>query len=73
MIRQVESSYLLENASLQGIVAGEEQSRLLSDFIMQFNVKSFDEIMRHKNEYDQKSRIISIGMSWNLIISGIGR
>ncbi|GAP74690.1 type IV pilus biogenesis protein PilN [Pseudoalteromonas sp. SW0106-04] len=44
MIRQVESSYLLENASLQGIVAGEEQSRLLSDFNMQFNVKSFDEI-----------------------------
>ncbi|MFY8273915.1 PilN domain-containing protein [Pseudoalteromonas sp. SSDWG2] len=44
MIRQVEGSYLLERASLQGIVAGEEDSRLLSDFNMQFSVKSFDEI-----------------------------
>ena len=44
MIRQVEGSYLLERASLQGIVAGEEDARLLSDFNMQFSVKPFDEI-----------------------------
>ncbi|WP_105199346.1 MULTISPECIES: PilN domain-containing protein [unclassified Pseudoalteromonas] len=44
MIRQVEGSYLLERASLRGIVAGEEEARLLSDFNMQFSVKSFGEI-----------------------------
>lgn len=44
MIRQVEGSYLLENATLQVIVAGEEETRLLSDFNMNFNVKPFDEI-----------------------------
>ncbi|MEO2268738.1 PilN domain-containing protein [Pseudoalteromonas sp. YIC-656] len=44
MIRQVEGSYLLERASLQGIVAGEDNARLLSDFNMQFSVKPFDEI-----------------------------
>lgn len=44
MMRQVEGSYLLERASMQGIVAGEEEARLLSDFNMQFNVKAFDKI-----------------------------
>lgn len=44
MLRQVQSSYLLENPSMQGIVAGDQSSRLLSDFNMEFYVKSFDKI-----------------------------
>lgn len=44
MLRQVQSSYLLEKPTMQGIVAGEKSSRLLSDFNMEFYVKSFDEI-----------------------------
>ncbi len=44
MLRQVENSYLLERPTMQGIVAGEENQRLLSDFNMQFVVKSFEEI-----------------------------
>jgi len=44
MLRQVQSSYLLENPSMQGIVAGDQSSRLLSDFNMEFYVKPFDKI-----------------------------
>ncbi len=44
MLRQVENSYLLESPSMQGIVAGEQDARLLSDFNMQFSVKAFDKI-----------------------------
>lgn len=48
MLRQVEASYLLERPVLQGIVAGEQRSRLLSDFSMTFYVKSFKEIEESK-------------------------
>ncbi|MAD88605.1 MAG: pilus assembly protein PilN [Pseudoalteromonas sp.] len=41
MLRQVESSYLLENPTIQGIIAGEQTNRLLSDFTMHFYVKSY--------------------------------
>ncbi|CCQ10814.1 Type IV pilus biogenesis protein PilN [Pseudoalteromonas luteoviolacea B = ATCC 29581] len=44
MLRNVESSYLLEKPALQGIVAGEQQARLLSDFTMQFYIKAYDDI-----------------------------
>ncbi|MBQ4858341.1 PilN domain-containing protein [Pseudoalteromonas sp. MMG007] len=44
MLRQVQSSYLLERPSMQGIVAGAQSSRLLSDFNMEFYVKPFDQI-----------------------------
>ncbi|WP_440054385.1 PilN domain-containing protein [Pseudoalteromonas sp. T1lg65] len=44
MLRQVESSYLLESPSIQGIVAGEQSSKLLSDFTMHFTIKSFQEV-----------------------------
>lgn len=44
MLRQVQSSYLLEKPTMQGIVAGEKSSRLLSDFNMEFYVKPFDKI-----------------------------
>ncbi|MFC3034130.1 PilN domain-containing protein [Pseudoalteromonas fenneropenaei] len=44
MLRQVESSYLLEKPSLQGIVAGEQQARLLSDFTMLFYIKAYDDM-----------------------------
>ncbi|KTF14084.1 PilN domain-containing protein [Pseudoalteromonas sp. H105] len=44
MLRQVQNSYLLEKPSMQGIVAGENSSRLLSDFNMEFYVKPFDKI-----------------------------
>ena len=44
MLRQVQSSYLLERPSMQGIVAGDQSSRLLSDFNMEFYVKPFDQI-----------------------------
>mgnify|MGYP000123480318 CR=1 FL=1 len=44
MLRQVESSYLLENPSIQGIIAGEQTNRLLSDFTMHFFVKSYQEL-----------------------------
>ncbi len=44
MLRQVQNSYLLEKPTMQGIVAGEKSSRLLSDFNMEFYVKPFDKI-----------------------------
>ena len=44
MLREVQNSYLLEKPTMQGIVAGEKSSRLLSDFNMEFYVKSFDKI-----------------------------
>ncbi|MCF6436535.1 MULTISPECIES: PilN domain-containing protein [Pseudoalteromonas] len=44
MLRGVESSYLLERPTIQGIVTGEQNSRLLSDFTMHFYVKPFREI-----------------------------
>lgn len=44
MLRQVQGSYLLERPVMQGIVAGEQTSRLLSDFNMDFYVKPFDKI-----------------------------
>jgi type IV pilus assembly protein PilN len=44
MLRAVEGSYLLEKPSIQGIVTGEQNSRLLSDFTMHFYVKPFREI-----------------------------
>ena len=44
MLRQVESSYLLERPVIQGIVAGEQSSKLLSDFTMHFYVKSHEDI-----------------------------
>ncbi|WP_394192858.1 PilN domain-containing protein [Pseudoalteromonas atlantica] len=48
MLRQVQNSYLLEKPSMQGIVAGESSSRLLSDFNMEFYVKPFDKIGENK-------------------------
>jgi type IV pilus assembly protein PilN len=50
MLRQVEASYLLERPVIQGIVAGEQRSRLLSDFTMHFNVKSFKQIEESQRE-----------------------
>ena len=44
MLRQVQNSYLLEKPIMQGIIAGEKSSRLLSDFNMEFYVKPFDKI-----------------------------
>ncbi|MBH0058392.1 PilN domain-containing protein [Pseudoalteromonas sp. SWXJZ94C] len=44
MLRQVQGSYLLERPIMQGIVAGDESSRLLSDFNMEFYVKPFNKI-----------------------------
>lgn len=44
MLRNVESSYLVERPSLQGIVAGEQQARLLSDFTMHFYIKAYKDI-----------------------------
>ncbi|WP_404341282.1 PilN domain-containing protein [Pseudoalteromonas mariniglutinosa] len=50
MLRQVQSSYLLERPVMQGIIAGEQTSRLLSDFNMEFYVKPFDKITEVANE-----------------------
>ncbi|KAF7769010.1 type IV pilus assembly protein PilN [Pseudoalteromonas citrea] len=50
MLRQVEASYLLERPIIQGIVAGEQRSRLLSDFTMHFYVKSFKQIEESQRE-----------------------
>ncbi|WP_287242588.1 PilN domain-containing protein [Pseudoalteromonas sp.] len=50
MLRQVQGSYLLERPIMQGIVAGEQTSRLLSDFNMDFYVKPFDQIGEARNE-----------------------
>jgi len=50
MLRQVQSSYLLERPVMQGIIAGEQTSRLLSDFNMDFYVKPFDQIGEARNE-----------------------
>ncbi|GMM86385.1 PilN domain-containing protein [Pseudoalteromonas sp. MTN2-4] len=44
MLRQVESSYLLEKPTIQGIIAGEQTNRLLSDFTMHFYVKSYQDL-----------------------------
>ncbi len=44
MLRQVESSYLLERPVIQGIVAGEQSASLLSDFTMHFYVKSHEDM-----------------------------
>ncbi len=44
MLRQLENSYLFKEPSLQDIIAGQQQSRLLSDFNMQFTVKPYEEI-----------------------------
>lgn len=53
MLRQVESSYLLEKPTIQGIVAGEQTNRLLSDFTMRFYVKSYDELEKAKAQAKQ--------------------
>ena len=50
MIRQVQGSYLLERLTMQDIVAGDQSSRLLSDFSMEFYVKPFDEIGEVRDE-----------------------
>ena len=50
MLRQVQSSYLLERPTMQGIVAGDQSSRLLSDFNMEFYVKPFGKIGEVRNE-----------------------
>jgi len=50
MLRQVQSSYLLERPTMQGIVAGDQSSRLLSDFNMEFYVKPFGKIGEVPNE-----------------------
>ncbi|WP_372859700.1 PilN domain-containing protein [Pseudoalteromonas sp.] len=50
MLRQVQSSYLLERPIMQGIVAGDQPSRLLSDFNMEFYVKPFGQIGEVPNE-----------------------
>lgn len=50
MLRQVQSSYLLERPSMQGIVAGNKSSSLLSDFNMEFYVKPFNKIGEVNNE-----------------------
>ena len=50
MLRQVQSSYLLERPIMQGIVAGDQSSRLLSDFNMEFYVKPFGQIGEVRNE-----------------------
>lgn len=50
MLRQVQGSYLLERPSMQGIVAGEKSSRLLSDFNMEFYVKPFGKVGEKNNE-----------------------
>ena len=44
MLRQLENSYLFERPVMQDITAAEQQSRLLSDFNMQFSVKPFEQI-----------------------------
>ena len=44
LLREVQGSYLLERPVMQGIVAGDKSSRLLSDFNMEFYVKPFDKI-----------------------------
>lgn len=50
MLRQVQSSYLLEKPTMQGIIAGEQSSRLLSDFNMEFYIKPFEQIGEGRNE-----------------------
>jgi type IV pilus assembly protein PilN len=44
MLREVQHSYLLERPIMQGIIAGENSARLLSDFNMEFYIKPFDKI-----------------------------
>ncbi|GAB0110857.1 PilN domain-containing protein [Pseudoalteromonas distincta] len=44
MLRQVQNSYLLERPTMQGITAGGQSSKVLSDFNMEFYVKPFDKI-----------------------------
>ncbi|WP_372759899.1 PilN domain-containing protein [Pseudoalteromonas sp.] len=50
LLREVQGSYLLERPIMQGIVAGDKSSRLLSDFNMEFYVKPFDKIGEVRNE-----------------------
>lgn len=50
MLRQVQNSYLLERPTMQGIVAGDHNSRLLSDFNMEFYVKPFGKIGEARDE-----------------------
>lgn len=50
MLRQVDSSYLLEKPSIQGIITGEQTNRLLSDFTMHFYVKSYQDLEDAKDK-----------------------
>ncbi|MCF2858875.1 PilN domain-containing protein [Pseudoalteromonas sp. SMS1] len=52
MLRAVESSYLLERPVIQGIVAGSNDDRLLSDFMMHFYVKSFEQMEQERQQGD---------------------
>ncbi|AZZ96730.1 PilN domain-containing protein [Pseudoalteromonas sp. R3] len=53
MLRAVESSYLLRDPLLQGIVAGEREERLLSNFTMHFYVKTFAQMEKERAELAQ--------------------
>ncbi|TMP35077.1 PilN domain-containing protein [Pseudoalteromonas rubra] len=53
MLRAVESSYLLRDPLLQGIVAGEREERLLSNFTMNFYVKTFAQMEKERAESAQ--------------------
>ncbi|MCG7536780.1 PilN domain-containing protein [Pseudoalteromonas sp. OOF1S-7] len=53
MLRAVESSYLLRDPLLQGIVAGEREERLLSNFTMNFYVKTFAQMEKERAEQAQ--------------------
>ncbi|MCO7189862.1 MULTISPECIES: PilN domain-containing protein [unclassified Pseudoalteromonas] len=53
MLRAVESSYLLRDPVLQGIVAGEREERLLSNFTMNFYVKTFAQMEKERAELAQ--------------------
>ncbi|TMP29915.1 pilus assembly protein PilN [Pseudoalteromonas rubra] len=53
MLRAVESSYLLRDPLLQGIVAGEREERLLSNFTMNFYVKTFAQMEKERAELAQ--------------------
>lgn len=50
MLRQVDSSYLLEKPLIQGIITGEQTNRLLSDFTMHFYVKSYQDLEDAKDK-----------------------
>ncbi|KAF7787428.1 type IV pilus assembly protein PilN [Pseudoalteromonas rubra] len=56
MLRAVESSYLLRDPLLQGIVAGEREERLLSNFTMNFYVKTFAQMEKERAELAQTTQ-----------------